>query len=156
MFEELQVLMNIIIVNNRRNEGMLKFMESAKSKLQIQIDTVNTAEQNKEILDTLKNTNSVLDDLTKIDYSTTVKEFLKKNAELANQMEVLNEVEVDLNMTDEDTNTLFTQFMQDNNPENVDVSRLNNIIPKEVEQQPPQATEVKKEEVKERELEIEY
>lgn len=148
--------MNIIIVNNRRNEGMLKFMESAKSKLQIQIDTVNTAEQNKEILDTLKNTNSVLDDLTKIDYSTTVKEFLKKNAELANQMEVLNEVEVDLNMTDEDTNTLFTQFMQDNNPENVDVSRLNNIIPKEVEQQPPQATEVKKEEVKERELEIEY
>lgn len=156
MFKELQVLMNIIIVNNRRNEGMLKFMESAKSKLQIQIDTVNTAEQNKEILDTLKNTNSVLDDLTKIDYSTTVKEFLKKNAELANQMEVLNEVEVDLNMTDEDTNTLFTQFMQDNNPENVDVSRLNNIIPKEVEQQPPQATEVKKEEVKERELEIEY
>lgn len=156
MFKELQVLMNIIIVNNRRNEGMLKFMESAKSKLQIQIDTVNTAEQNKEILDTLKNTNSVLDDLTKIDYSTTVKEFLKKNAELANQMEVLNEVEVDLNMTDEDTNTLFIQFMQDNNPENVDVSRLNNIIPKEVEQQPPQATEVKKEEVKERELEIEY
>lgn len=156
MFKELQVLMNIIIVNNRRNEGMLKFMESAKSKLQIQIDTVNTAEQNKEILDTLKNTNSVLDDLTKIDYSTTVKEFLKKNTELANQMEVLNEVEVDLNMTDEDTNTLFTQFMQDNNPENVDVSRLNNIIPKEVEQQPPQATEVKKEEVKERELEIEY
>lgn len=156
MFKELQVLMNIIIVNNRRNEGMLKFMESAKSKLQIQIDTVNTAEQNKEILDTLKNTNSVLDDLTKIDYSTTVKEFLKKNAELANQMEVLNEVEVDLNMTDEDTNTLFTQFMQDNNPENVDVSRLNNIIPKEVQQQPPQATEVKKEEVKERELEIEY
>lgn len=156
MFKELQVLMNIIIVNNRRNEGMLKFMESAKSKLQIQIDTVNTAEQNKEILDTLKNTNSVLDDLTKIDYSTTVKEFLKKNAELASQMEVLNEVEVDLNMTDEDTNTLFTQFMQDNNPENVDVSRLNNIIPKEVEQQPPQASEVKKEEVKERELEIEY
>lgn len=136
-------------------------MKDAKSKLQIQIDTVSTAEQNKEILDSLKNTNAVLDDLTKIDYTFTVKEFLKKNEELANQMEVLNEVEVSLNMTDDDTNEMFQKFMEDNsvegNPVNTDA--LNSILPKAAEPQPPQQVAVqeeRKQEEKEKELEIDY